>query len=98
MVPHLCGKTVLCELSYFLVSKRTSIGVHKKPSPRLSTNLYDHVYFDRWDQFDLSMGQMAIPGQKILVRQVSIYVYFFEDRYLSLMSIVNSLHAREFEL
>ena len=32
----------------------TSIDVHKKPS-RLSTHLYDHVYFDRRDQFNPSM-------------------------------------------
>ena len=34
----------------------TSIGIHKKPSPRLSTGLYNLVYFNRWDQFNQSMG------------------------------------------
>ena len=34
----------------------TSTGIHKKPSPRLSTNVYSLVYFDRRDQFNPSMG------------------------------------------
>ena len=34
----------------------TSIGVDRKPSPRLSTHLYSIVYFDRRDQFNPSMS------------------------------------------
>ena len=34
----------------------TSIGVHKKPSSRLSTNLYDQVYFNCRHWFSLTMG------------------------------------------
>ena len=40
--------------SYFNICSR--IGVHKKTSPRLSTNLYDQVYFNRWDHSNPSMG------------------------------------------
>ena len=35
-----------------------------------------------------------MPGQIILVKQVNIHMYSFEVRYLSLMPIVNPLHAR----
>ena len=27
------------------------LAVTKKPSPRISTSLYNQVYFDHWDQF-----------------------------------------------
>ena len=38
----------------------------------------------------------AIPVQIILVKQVNIPVYSIEIRNLSLMPLVNPLHAREF--
>ena len=36
----------------------SSVGVHKKPSAHLSTNLYGRVYFEHRDQFNgsTSMG------------------------------------------
>ena len=55
VAPHLCGKITLCFIKVrVILTFCTSIGVHKKPS-RLSTNLYDQIYFDRWDQFYPSM-------------------------------------------
>ena len=56
MAKDLCEKITLC----FIKVRDdlifcTSIGVHKKPSPRLSNNLYDPVYFDQWVR--------VIPGQ-----------------------------------
>ena len=57
----------------------TSIGVHKKPL-RLSTNLYNLVYFDRRDQFNLSMG--LSDTWSIMVKEVNIIVHSIEVRYL----------------
>ena len=85
VAPGSCGKTTLGfykSKSYLIFC--TSIGVHKKPSPRLSTNLYDQVCFSCRDQI----------MQIILEKQVNIHVYSIEIRYLPLMSIVNPLHAR----
>ena len=42
------------------------------------------------------LGVQLIPGQIILVKQVNIHVYSVEVRYVSLMSIVNPLHARAY--
>ena len=42
----------------YLIIVCTNICVHKKPSLRLSTNLYNqvHVYFNHRDMFNLSKG------------------------------------------
>ena len=57
VAPDICGKKpcVLKKVRVVLIFC-TSIGVQKKPSPRLSTNLYDQVYFNRRDQFNPSMS------------------------------------------
>ena len=73
-----------------ILSIYTSIGVHKKPS-RLSTSLYDQVYFNRRDRFSPSMG--VIPGQIIPLKNVNIHVYSIEVGYLSLMSIVKAAYS-----
>ena len=40
----------------YLIFFCTSIGIHKRPSPRSLTNLYNLVYFDCRDQFNPSKG------------------------------------------
>ena len=48
------GTSIIAQI--FVPLKYTSIGVHKKPSPRLATYLTDQLYFDRRDKYHPSMG------------------------------------------
>ena len=68
MLWPVCLKVVQ-ELSYFVV--------HKKPSPHLSTTLFNLVCFDQ-----LVRVKQNVPGQIIMVKQVNNYVYSTEVRYL----------------
>ena len=57
VAPDLCGTITLCSIKVrVILIFSTSIGFHKKPSPCLSTHLYNQVYFDRRDQFNPPMG------------------------------------------
>ena len=54
---------------------------------RLSTNLYNQVYFDCRDQFNPSMGSSDTWSDNIMVKQVNIHMYSIEVRYLLLVHI-----------
>ena len=71
----------------FYKSKSYLISLHKYS--RSTKRLSSFTNKSLWPEISL-----AIPGQIILVKQVNIHVYSNEVRYLSLMLIVNSLHAR----
>ena len=95
MAQDFCGKITLCLIKVrVILIFCTSIGIHKKHCPRLSTNIYDQVNFNR----RTSSVHHIIPGQIILDKQVNIHVYSIEVRYLSLMSIITNvtLCTREF--
>ena len=74
----------------------TSTGVPKKPSPRLLINLCSLINFvGTWSAHQ---WVRVIPSQIFMVKQVNIYVYSIEVRYMLLMYIANSLHARVYWL
>ena len=55
--PDLCGKINFCFIKVRVISCFDQVlAFTKKPSPRLSTNLYDQSCFYRRDQFKPSMG------------------------------------------
>ena len=53
----------------FYLNFCTSIGIHKKPPPRLWTHLYVHVYLNRQDQFSPSIDS-SDTWSDIVVKQV----------------------------
>ena len=86
-------KVNLCFIQVmFILSVCTCNGVRQKLSPRLPINLYGQIYFCRWTSSALQLVRMIL-GQIILVKQVHIHVYSIEVKYLSLIYIVNPLHA-----